>query len=235
MRLIASLRRIVSRISNGESHNQQISSQVRNDLDGLDSRISELKIRMDALEGIPDKVQAIEARLKDSFLAKLHFGANPFSVMVVLLFISILASIIAVGVKWDFIRLMDLMAYLFPILAGFFAGLGLYLREPDLGSVESRPIITEASCFKVSVLFLFLGIISYFLSKDLFHDVVLSAFGLLGSAVSLFSVIINSGRMNEGPTSADKAFKPIVRLIFTLNLLASIGWALILITRFDWT
>ncbi|QHG86793.1 hypothetical protein EBN15_07050 [Xanthomonas cucurbitae] len=155
--------------------------------------------------------------------------------MVVLLVISILASIIAVGVKWDLIRLMDLMAYLFPILAGVFAGLGFYIRKPDLDSAESGPVITEVNCFKVSVLFLFLGIISYLLSKGLIQDVVLSAFGLLGSGVSLFSVIINSGRMNKAPTVADKVFKPIVRLIFILNLLASIGWALILITRFDWT
>ncbi|MEA9733982.1 hypothetical protein [Xanthomonas campestris] len=235
MRLIANLRRIVSRISNGESHNQQISFQVRSDLDGLDAKVSELKIRMDALEGIPDQVQAIEVRLKDSFLAKLHFGVNPFSIMVVLLTISILASIVAVGVKWDFIRLMDLMAYLFPIGAGVFAGLGFYIRKPGLGSVESESIITEANCFKTSVLFLFLGVVSYLLSKGLIQDVLLSAFGFLGSGVSLFSVIINSGRMKEGPTVVDRAFKPIVRFIFIINLLASIGWGAILVTRFDWS
>ncbi|MFI8573856.1 hypothetical protein ACIGEO_20430 [Stenotrophomonas bentonitica] len=234
MRFIKSIVALITGGAMGSDKSNKMPVLASEDVEELKSKMAKLQSRVDALEVLPTQVDVIEGRLKKSFLPQLHFGFNLFSIMVVILLIAILASIVAVGMKWDFLRLMDLMAYLFPIGAGIFAGLGFYIRKPDLGSDEGKTLITEVNCFKTSVLFLFLGVISYLLSKAIAYDFVLSAFGFFGTGISLFSVHINSENMNRGPTRIDRRFRPIVLSIFAVNILASVTWGIILLSRFNW-
>lgn len=111
---------------------------VSDDVLKLRADISHLNERIKDLERVGTKVEVIENRLSKSFLAQLSFGFNLFSVLLVAVVIASLSAIVVVGMKRDFLAIMDLLAYLFPVWAGIFAGLGFYTRKPGLDKEGGR-------------------------------------------------------------------------------------------------
>ncbi|WP_206598903.1 hypothetical protein, partial [Xanthomonas translucens] len=131
--------------------------------------------------------------------------------------------------KSDAKEMSDYLAYVCPIIAGLLAGLGLYVQKPRFGEVVKRKILTESLFYKASVLFLFLGLTSYFAVKGISYSVIPHIFGFAGTLIAIYSVIKNNKNLDGTPSAVDKAFKPVVRAILALNILASLTWAAMII------
>lgn len=232
---------------------------MRRILVDLESKASEynldsMKIRLNNLE---EKAGWMRPHVQDfkrfkrysiaSSGASLSFKADFFSATLLLFMFSCIAVLVVGFQKRDVKLFCEYMAYVLPLIAGVVAGSGMYMDKPALRRLwrrESKQAKSDDSwsgnfkakspdvaCFQASALLLFLSLIFFVGSKSIFSDFYLSIFGLLGTFVSIFSVVINYRNMRLKPTKVDSLFRPVAITILAANVVASLVWIAIIGTN----
>ncbi|WP_146096095.1 hypothetical protein [Xanthomonas arboricola] len=197
----------------------------------FEETISKLEKRISALEKNDDKISKIENKINSEAEPKLTIGSNLLTLVIIALVTAIIVGGLVIANSRDLIKLANYLAYVFPLFAGMSAGIGLYARKPKLGETDPAGNYSEALYFQLSIWFLLSGLCAFFVSTKMQGDIFLNLFGFTGTVISFFSFIKNKENLREGGTKGDRRFRPLAKLIFAFNIIASIGWAAMLIFR----
>ncbi|UXA69969.1 hypothetical protein M0D46_02375 [Xanthomonas prunicola] len=193
--------------------------------------ISKFEKRLSILEKNDDKISTIENKINSEAEPKLTVGSNLLTLVLIVLVTAIIVGGLVIINSRDLIKLANYLAYVFPIFAGMSAGIGLYVRRPKLGEIDSAGNSPEALYFQLSIWFLLSGLCAFFVSTKMQGDIFLNIFGFAGTVISFFSFIKNKENLRDGGTKGDRRFRPLAKLILAFNVIASIGWAAMLIFR----
>ncbi|AOS30616.1 hypothetical protein ATY49_05070 [Xanthomonas oryzae pv. oryzae] len=227
-----SIRRFITQIfkkhSQTSSESRPINPTKPTDLEEI---ISGLEKRLSTLEKNHNKISIIESKINSEAEPKLTVGLNIFTLILAAMVTTIIVGGLVIINSRDLIKFANYLAYVLPIFAGMSAGIGLYVRKPKLGEIETAKTSAEALYFQVSISFLLSGLCAFFVSTKMQGDIFLNLFGFGGTVISFFSFIKNKENLRNGGTRGDRRFRPLAKLIFALNLIASSAWAAMLIFR----
>ncbi|MBO9748769.1 hypothetical protein J7431_16335 [Xanthomonas phaseoli pv. dieffenbachiae] len=228
MPLLRGLNKIINRWLGSFHQAAQIES-LESELALIRNKLHEIeRLTKDHAEEIK-KISPIEDYLVKLSSPAIRFDLNIFSTIIYFTAVICIIGGCLTLKKPDAKEINDYLAYVCPIIAGLLAGLGLYVQKPRFGEGNKRRILTESLFYKASVLFLFLGLTSYFAVKGIDYAVIPHIFGFAGTLIAIYSVIKNNKNLDEAPSVVDKAFKPIIRAILALNIVASLTWAAMII------
>lgn len=127
--------------------------------------------------------------------------------------------------------LIDYFAYVFPILGGIVGGVGIYFERVGWVAGAKGASKVNSICYQVSILMLFMGLVSYLSIKVGFLGVLWIFFGFVGSVMCSALVIVSNKKMISGPTVTDKRFRPVALALLVLSVVVSVMWLYALSTQ----
>lgn len=161
------------------------------------------RIHMDDLEKLDIRVQALE-REKQIPLTRTATTVGT-AALILLMVVGFIVSVKSCDAdeKYDF------LAYIFPLAAGWMAGLGLYKRQLTVGA------------FKLTVALLCAGFVCYLRSKHMLETTLLDGIGFAGL---VFSLILWRIPGNKPDDLVDRALKPVYPTIVGFSIVVMLFW-----------